>query len=519
MFHRILLAVAIGLVAAALMADEPPAKSLPAKLPLTGQPPAKLEPNLSLLHYQISAESPDCQAHFDQGLAHFYSYEWGLAARSFETAAKYDPECPMAWWGLVRALERDNKLDLALQALQKIKEKKDLASHREQFLITAMLQMPPRKPLPADAAADAKKEAQQQTESQRQAAIRTIDEMISLYDDDEEAWFYRAKLAGGGVSAVPFLKALARINPLHPGATHDLVHYYDSARRPALAWPYTEKYIQGSPGIPHAYHMQIDHIATHLGRWDVVVERAPLAREAGLLMLALAHGGRFAEARQVQDKKSVNRFQLHLTERNWDEAQAVLDALAADTKGKERDKTVLPYLTALFYLKQEQPQLAVPSIDALQQTLDELPEKNPKPDRRTLENRIWETRGLLQCQQGDAEAGLALLAKVVERTSDSFSQMGWGLGAYYMETWGVAALKSGQDKTAELALLEALTHDTGSARAALGMQVLCERQNRPEEAQRFRDRARRLWQRADEGVLDAELAWLRQSYPSKPDVE
>ena len=30
---------------------------------------------------------------------------WIEAARSFETAAKYDPECAMAWWGLSRALD------------------------------------------------------------------------------------------------------------------------------------------------------------------------------------------------------------------------------------------------------------------------------------------------------------------------------------------------------------------------------------------------------------------------------
>ena len=52
---------------------------------------------------------------------------------------------------------------------------------------------------------------------------------------------YRAQLAGGSglfggkASAVPFYKALLRINPLHPGANHELVHYYEGSRRPAPA--------------------------------------------------------------------------------------------------------------------------------------------------------------------------------------------------------------------------------------------------------------------------------------------
>ena len=59
-----------------------------------------------------------------------------------------------------------------------------------------------------------------------------------------------------------------------------------------------------------------------------------------------------------------------------------------------------------------------------------------------------------------------------------------------------------------------LAHDSGSARGALGMQVLCERQGREVEAKRFRDLARRIWDKADPGVLEAELAYLRQLYPA-----
>src|SRR5207247_1065559 len=64
------------------------------KLPLCGLPPAKLIPNLCLLKYRIGTGSPECQAFFDQGLGYFYSYVWMEAARSFETAARHDPNCP-----------------------------------------------------------------------------------------------------------------------------------------------------------------------------------------------------------------------------------------------------------------------------------------------------------------------------------------------------------------------------------------------------------------------------------------
>jgi tetratricopeptide (TPR) repeat protein len=502
----LVVAILAGLQGA--FADPPTGKALPAKLPLSGRPPAKLVPDLCLLRYRISTDSPECQAHFDQGLAYFYSYVWDRAVQSFETATLHAPDCAMAWWGLSRAFDRAGKPDLALKALEKAREKQAQTSHREQLLITALLQF--KKPVPRNATPEAKKRAE---EAQRLAAIRTIDEMLSLYDDDEEAWFFRAQLAGTGVAAVPFYKALLRINPLHPGGTHDLVHYYDSVRRPALAWPYSENYIKGSPGIQHAYHMQVAHIATHLGRWDTIIERGGRAGESGLLTLALAHEGRFAEARNLPDRKSIHRFYLHLAERNWNDARQVIDAQP------DKDGHTRKYLTALLYLKQARPDLAEPAVEALRQTLDKLPEKNPKQDRRQVELRLWETQGQLLCQHGDTQAGLALLAQVMERTRESMFQMGWGLGAHYMEVWGIAALKSGQDQVAELAFLEALTHDGRSVRGALGMQVLRERQGRNEDARRFADRARRIWQRADPGALDAELAYLRQRYPAKAGAE
>ena len=66
---------------------------------------------------------------------------------------------------------------------------------------------------------------------------------------------------GGDVASVPFYKALLKVDPLHPGANHELLHFYEGFRRPALGWTYAENYIKSSPGIPHAFHMQA-HLAT-----------------------------------------------------------------------------------------------------------------------------------------------------------------------------------------------------------------------------------------------------------------
>jgi tetratricopeptide (TPR) repeat protein len=495
-------------------------------MPLSGLAPAKPASEICVLRYRVGTSSPECQAFFDQALAYYYSYVWMEAARSFETAAQHDPDCAMAWWGLSRALEPPGALpgapgwsnrDRADKALQKAKEKMPLASHREQMLIRARLQ---EKGMEAGIADDAR----------RKAAAKTIDDLLVLYDEDQEAWFYRARLADSGIAAVPYYKALLRINPLHPGANHELIHFYENQKRPALGWINAENYIKSSPGLPHAFHMQA-HLAMRLGRWEKTSERSAKAIELEkeyhfhqnvlpgqdhqfshhleTLLLALTHDGRFVEARKIKDecwqygfRHWLPWFRLHLAERKWDDALKIADHY------RKTDKQTTSYLTALIYLKQGDYERAAAEVDVLRHMMQ------TGKSNKQLEHRFWETQGLLMCQIGSPEPGLKLLAKIVDKTKDEYGHHAWGNGAYYMEAWGIAALKSNQDDVAEEAFLEALAHEPSCARGALGLQVLCERLGRKEEARRYSELAKKCWQKADTGVLDAELAYLREAYPA-----
>jgi hypothetical protein len=499
----------------------PETKSADAKLAMTGLPPAKILPNLCLLKYRVTTTSPECQAFFDQGLGFFYSYVWMEAARSFETATRHDPDCALAWWGLSRALERWGKSNHT-QALQNANELSARASHREQQLILARMQEKGLAPNVGD------------QDARKKAAIQTLDNLLSLYDDDEEAWYYRAQLAGGAglfggqVSSVPFYKALLRVNPLHPGANHELVHYYEKAQRPALGWPYAEKYIESSPGIPHPFHMQA-HLATRLGRWDKTSDRSARAVELErayhkemnvkpkddaqfshhleILTLSLVHDGRFREARALKGevwgygfRHWLPWFRLHLAEGDCDGALKVADHY------RKSDKTTASYLAALVYLKHGDLARATAEVEVLQHAYH-----GHKSDKQ-LELRLWETQGLLLCRTGGVDGGLKLLAKAVEQTKNNYAHHAWGNGAYYMEAWGIAALHCGKTEVAEEAFLEALAHDPGSVRAALGLQVLCERQGRVEECGRYAELARRCWRHAEVQSFDAELAYLRTEH-------
>jgi Tfp pilus assembly protein PilF len=292
-----------------------------------------------------------------------------------------------------------------------------------------------------------------------------------------------------------------------------LIHFYEGYKRPALGWPNAEGYIASSPGIPHAFHMQA-HLAMRIGKWEKTTDRSVRAielerayhRELNVnpkddfqfvhhletLTLSLVHDGRFAEARDIQKearglgyKFNLPWFRMHLAEHDWDEANKIV------AEFRKSDKPMAAYLAALLYLDQGETVRAAAEVDVLRQA-----QQAKKSDRR-LEQRLWETQGRLLCQQGSGEAGLKLLLRAVNQTKDDYLHHAWAGGAYYMEAWGTGALECGNAPAAEEAFLEALAHDAGSVRAALGLQALCERLGRTDEAHRYTSLAHRLWTKAD----------------------
>jgi pentatricopeptide repeat protein len=277
------------------------------------------------------------------------------------------------------------------------------------------------------------------------------------------------------------------------------------------------------------------HLAMRIGKWDrttdwsaraVELEKAyhkemdvkpsqdhQYSHHLETLLRSLIHDGRFAEARTVKEEMTRQGykphdlfFRLHVAERDWTEALKVVEQF------RKSDKFKASYLRAVVYLRQGDVARAAPEIEVLRGTTG----RRPAGRKSSPEMQLWETQGLYLCLTGSGEAGVKLLERAVKKTKDDYSHHAWGNGAYYMESWGVGALKCGKLDVAEEAFLESLAHDSGSARAAMGLQILCERQNRHDEARRYADLARRFWSRASAQQIDAEYRYLREPAPGDP---
>jgi len=330
-------------------------------------------------------------------------------------------------------------------------------------------------------------------------------------------------LAEGPNSAVPFYKALLKVNPINPAANHELVHHYENIRRPALGWTNAEKYIESSPGIPHAYHMQA-HLGTRIGKWGQTCDWSWKAVELELayhkfqgvkpsedhqfvhhmeiLTKSLVHDGRFTEALKIKkEAQSYNYafkpewFRLAFGQRDWAETGKMIEAM------RKTDKAGAAYYGALVALEKGDTKRAQAELDVMRESSGG--GKGQGKVGKNSEYRLWEVQGRLMCQTGQAESGVKLFRRIVEKTKDDFAHHAWGGGAYYMESWGIAALEGGVASEAEEGFLEALAHDAGSVRAAMGLWALCERLGRNDEASRYAKLAERCWAKADRKDFDA----------------
>lgn len=507
----------------------PVAKASGPKMPLSGLAPAKPMFEACLYRYGVGTTNKQCQAYVDQALGMYYSYVWMEAVRAAETAVTHDPECAYAWLVLHRSLEKYGRgnatpktgglagilggtgwatlpekmtkspIDYSLETARKLMPK---ASHREQLLIQSRLQ---EKGMWPDVKPD----------ERRKKAAQSLDELLMLYDDDQEGWFWRAQLADDGNAKAVYYKSLLKVNPNHPGANHELVHYFENIRRPALGWPFAEGYIRSSPGIPHAFHMQA-HLGMRIGKWGTTTDWSWKAIELEIayhkhqgvtpgedhqfshhmetLTRSLVHDGRFAEAKEIKLKAESYKysyrpewFRMAVAEKDWEACQKTVEQF------RRSDKAGGAYYSAMVCLEKGDTEQAGREVDTLRQL------QQSRKNDKALERRLWEAQGRYLCQMGDGDAGLRLLKKLVDAPKNDkseFAHHAWGNGAVYMESWGIGALEAGRAIDAEEAFQEALAHDSGSVRGALGLWALCDRLGRTEEAARYLKVAQRVWSKA-----------------------
>src|SRR5262245_51168394 len=231
---------------------------------------------------KITTESPDAQRYFNQGLCFLYAFNHDEAIRSFQEAARLDPQCGMAWWGIALAngphinnpVVPPERAKAAWTALTKARATADKASPLERELIEALgkryADPQPEDRLPLDEAfAAAMRELYQKHPDDADVAALFAEAMMDLRPWD--LWTPEGQPQPGTDEIVATLEAVLEKAPKHPLALHLYIHAVEASPQPERASDPADRLRDLQPGLGHLVHMP-SHIDVRLGRWTKSIE-------------------------------------------------------------------------------------------------------------------------------------------------------------------------------------------------------------------------------------------------------
>ncbi len=232
---------------------------------------------LGTYHRPVTTSSPQAQRYFDQGLVLTMAFNHDEAIRSFEEAARLDPGCAAAWWGiaLCSGPHINNPEMSAAQsraawtALQKAVALSGQASPTERALIQALTARyadpPPADRRPLDEAyARAMRDVWLAHRKDPDIGTLYAEAMMNLRPWD--LWTLDGRPQPGTEEIVAVLEEVLRMVPDHPGACHLYIHAVEASPRPERALAAADRLRDRVPGAGHLVHMP-SHIYARTGRW------------------------------------------------------------------------------------------------------------------------------------------------------------------------------------------------------------------------------------------------------------
>ncbi|MBW2444184.1 MAG: hypothetical protein JRH12_27185 [Deltaproteobacteria bacterium] len=241
--------------------------------------PGQLAPRLQNLgnhKFPVTTNSARAQLFINQGLMLAYGFNHAEAERSFHEAARLDPNCAMAYWGMALVMGPNINMAMspeaeqpAYETIRKAVALKNTASEREQAYIDALAKRYSGEEKPDRSALDRAYAA-----AMRELHDRYPDDLdaATLYAEAEmnlRPWNYWTRDMQPYPETAIILSVLESVmarNPNHPGAIHLYIHSVEYAR-PELAEAGAERLRKLAPGAGHLVHMP-SHIFRRIGRYE-----------------------------------------------------------------------------------------------------------------------------------------------------------------------------------------------------------------------------------------------------------
>lgn len=240
----------------------------------------------------VTTKSPLAQKYFDQGMNFLFGFNHGAAIRSFKEAARLDPECAMAHWGIALAsgphinfpMVPPPMAEQAWSAWQLAQRHATAGLPVERALIAALgkryAQPQPEDRGPLDRAyADAMRAVWQAHPQDADAGALFAEAMMDLRPWDQ--WTPEGGAQPGTAEIIATLDAVLRIEPRHPFANHLYIHAVEASPHPERGIAAADRLRDLQPGLAHNVHMP-SHIDIRVGDWHKAIvanEKAVAADE------------------------------------------------------------------------------------------------------------------------------------------------------------------------------------------------------------------------------------------------
>jgi len=263
---------------------------VPALFAQTPPPPVRLFDGLGTHTRKVVTASPEAQKFFDQGLNFYFGFNHGRAIQSFKEAARLDPACAMAHWGIAlangphinfpmvpppAAAEAWAELTLAQQHAAD-------ATPADRALIAALAkryanpQPDDRSPLDK-AYADAMREVWKNFPQDADAAVLFAEAMMDLRPWDQ--WTPDGVAQPGTDEIIATLDAALKLDVRNPFANHLYIHAVEASPHPERAIAAADRLRDLQPGLAHNVHMP-SHVDIRVGHWHEAIAANLRAVEA-----------------------------------------------------------------------------------------------------------------------------------------------------------------------------------------------------------------------------------------------
>ncbi len=241
-------------------------------------------------HREVTTSSTMAQRYFDQGLTLAFAFNHDEAIRSFEEAARLDPNCAMAYWGIAlcngphinNPVVPPERAKAAWTALQKAVVLRESVTPTERVLIDALTKRyadpQPEDRAPLDRAyAEAMGAVWSAHQNDPDICTLYAEAMMDLRPWD--LWTKKGEPQPGTEQILGTLENAIRLDPDRPGAHHLFIHAVEASPNPARADASAQVLRNLVPASGHLVHMP-SHIDVLLGRWQLAAAQNERAIEA-----------------------------------------------------------------------------------------------------------------------------------------------------------------------------------------------------------------------------------------------